>query len=133
MTFDDKIKYIMEYGEYISWLDEFSNENEFFTSADTKNYTDEEKYYISNLKYLYFGLERRLHSNHFNKTDFGGHYKIKYNDSGYLIGVDEEEESVFYCKKIKWLIDDDFIDYYEVEKDNTKIVRVRNVGVKVYV
>ena len=25
--------------------------------------------------------------------------KIKYNGSGYLIGVDEEEESVFYCKK----------------------------------
>ena len=118
---NDKIsKDLVSNTNYIEWLIKFTQDKEGFCNDDwlyfpeKLNEADRSNVYIFHL--FFHGVENYAQANRIypKPCDFGGFYKIRFNEIGFEIGMLVGQGTVFFCNKVAVKNEKEFIDFNNI-------------------
>ena len=111
---------------YVKWLESFTIEHPSFDSDDWTYFPekiserDNEK--VDDLCLLYEGIKLYAKKNYIYpiKCDFGGYYRINFDNIGYEIGMLVGQGTVFFCNRHELNKNLEYIDFYDIMNDKKK-------------
>ena len=115
-----KTEIIFSNTEYINWLIIFTNQKGGFSDDDWLYFPEQidqkDKEFVDNFNLFYSGIERYATSNYIypDYTEYGTYYRIKYNNTGFIIGMEGGQGTYFYCKRIEVCDGTPFIDINDI-------------------
>lgn len=113
---------IINSNQYMLWLDNYTKITPFFTCYHFINFKDEiERDNILNLAILYNIINQYARKNYLYPKN--NYYYIKYNNTGYQIGIDDKNN--YFCQRIE--IKPDFLNFKDIQQNkelpNTKLLK----------
>ena len=133
---DERIsKELVSNTNYIEWLIKFTQDKKGF-------YDDEWLYFPEELKetdrknvdklHLFFqGIDNYAKANHIypQPGDCSGLYKIRFNETGFAIGILVGQGTVFFCNKVDVEDEKEFIDFNDImnNKKQTSVNKINEI------
>lgn len=143
---DQKItEEIVKTEDYINWLEKFIISNKNFHDDDwlycPEKISQDDKDNVLKLSNLYSAIQNYANENFIYgiQDEFGDHYKIKYNNVGYVIGVMIGQGTIFWVKKQRLTNKNlnDFIDFNIIKEnkinDRAEIIAKKLLDLESYI
>ena len=117
---EDKIKKISSNTDYILWLIKFTLNNPEFSDEDflyfSDKITDEDNDYVNDLGLFFEVIDRYSKKNYLYPVpcDYGGFYRIKFNNNAFEIGCLTGQGIVYFCNKVNINDYEFFIDFDDI-------------------
>lgn len=105
--------------DYIDWLENFTNRMGSFSTVtflyNPELLSESDERNVHHLEELFEEIYEYAQENYIlpKETDYGLCYPIKYNEVGYLIGIDYGQGCQFYCKRLNEPLEES-LDYEHV-------------------
>lgn len=121
-----KISELISNNEYMLWLENFTNNKTVFCDDEWIYFPDklskQDNENVDKLNLLYYALERYASDNSINYSgdDYEMYYMIKFNNTGYKIGVSHGQGSRYFCERVGI---DDFSKYISFKDLQNNIKR----------
>lgn len=107
---------------YINWLERFTKKNPSFTNDDCLYFKEEidenDLKQISKLQSFYEVIEKYANENYIypDTTEFGIFFKIKFENTGFKIGLFTGQGTFFFCSRVQ--PEKGFIDLHDIINDH---------------
>lgn len=120
--------------DYMKWLDSFTIEHSKFSDDDwlyfPEKISKQDNEQVYNLRLLYEIIEKYASKNYIFPTtcDFGDFYKIKFEHTGFEIGMLAGQGVLFFCNRVQIENEKDFIDFNDIlnNKKNDNVTTIKN-------
>ena len=113
----ENIKNLMTSTTYMDWLKKFTQNKDGFSDDEwlyfPEKISDYDRTNVEMLNLFYEGIDKYAKQNYIYPTpcEFGNFYRVKLNDFGIEIGILMGQGTVFFCRKVLFENDKEFIDF----------------------
>ena len=119
---NQKEKKLLESNEYMNWLDNFTKFNSSFNdeySYAKEKFQPEDLEKVRDLCILYGVIDDYARANYISAMpcNWGQFYCIKFNETGYHIGLIVGQGAVNFCERVELENESEFIDFKDIQEN----------------